>query len=266
MKLSLNGIELNIQDRGNGMPAIIFLHYWGGSSRTWADVITALPAAYRTIAPDLRGWGDSSAPVNNDYALIDFVRDILAMVEALSVRQYVLVGHSMGGKIAQLLASLHPRGLVGLVLIAPAPPMPLSLFPDARQAMENAYSSPGAVDMAIDHMLSAKPLSPKLRQQIAEDSLRGAAQAKIAWPKDTSQEDICRDVAGITLPTVIIGGELDRVDNIAVLKSDLLPLIPQAILHELPGTGHLSPLESPKEIAVIVGEFVEQLVADKNHA
>ncbi|XBS70050.1 alpha/beta fold hydrolase [Acerihabitans sp. KWT182] len=98
MKYSLNGLELNIQERGNGLPAIIFLHYWGGSSRTWADVIAALPGTYRTIAPDLRGWGESSATADNGFALIDFVNDILAMITALDVRHYVLVGHSMGGE------------------------------------------------------------------------------------------------------------------------------------------------------------------------
>ncbi|WP_413741908.1 alpha/beta fold hydrolase [Sodalis sp. RH15] len=259
MKYFLNGLELNIQDRGNGLPAIIFLHYWGGSSRTWADVIAALPETYRTIAPDLRGWGESSAPADNGFALIDFVNDILAMIKALDVRQYVLVGHSMGGRVAQLLASQRPCGLVGLVLIAPAPPTPMKLAPEARLVMENAYSSQETVNMAIDHMLSAKPLSPDHRRQIIKDSLRGAPEAKIAWPKYTSQEDISGAVAGIVSPAVIIAGELDRVETVAVLKTELLPLIPHARLHVLPGTGHLSPLESPAEIAAIIRGFVECL-------
>lgn len=258
MKYFLNGIELNIEERGNGTPAIIFLHYWGGSSRTWAEVIAALPDTYHTIAPDLRGWGESAAPADNGYALIDFVNDILAMITTLEVREYVLVGHSMGGKIAQLLASQRPRGLAGLVLIAPAPPVPMSLTPEARLAMENAYVSPGTVNMTIDHMLSAKPLSSGQRQQIVEDSLRGAPEAKMAWPKYTSQEDISKEVAHIISPTMIIGGELDRVDNVALLKKGLLPLVPHALLHELSGTGHLSPLESPIEIAGIIREFVER--------
>ncbi|XBS71774.1 alpha/beta hydrolase [Acerihabitans sp. KWT182] len=157
------------------------------------------------------------------------------------------------------MASQHPRGLVGLVLIAPAPPTPMKLAPEARLLMENAYSSEETVNMAIDHMLSAKPLSPGHRQQIIEDSLRGAPGAKIAWPKYTSQEDISRAVAGIVSPAVIIAGELDRVETVTVLKTELLPLIPHARLHVLPGTGHLSPLESPAEVAGIIREFVECL-------
>ncbi|WP_213993706.1 alpha/beta hydrolase [Sodalis sp. dw_96] len=259
MKYFLNGIQLNLVERGNGSPAIIFLHYWGGSSRTWRKVIAALPDSYHTIAPDLRGWGESAAPADNGFALIDFVNDILAMITALDVRKYVLVGHSMGGKIAQLLASQRPRGLAGLVLIAPAPPVPMLLTQEALLAMENAYASPESVNMAIDHMLSAKPLSSGQRQQIVEDSLRGAPGAKIAWPRYASQEDISAEAAGIVSPTVIIAGELDWVETAAVLKTALLPLIPHALLHVLPGTGHLSPLESPAEIAGIIREFIECL-------
>jgi len=57
MKISSNGVQIHVDDQGKGTP-IVFLHYWGGSSRTWDDVIAALEGNYRTIAPDLRGWGD----------------------------------------------------------------------------------------------------------------------------------------------------------------------------------------------------------------
>ncbi len=50
----------------------------------------------------------------------------------------------------------------------------------------------------------------------------------------------------------MIAGELDRVDTVETLRAELLPRIPQAVLHVLPGTGHLSPLESPTDIARIV--------------
>src|SRR5476649_734535 len=138
MKVTSNGIQIHVKDHGNGTLPIVFLHYWGGSSRTWDDVIAALPAEYRTIAPDLRGWGDSDAPATG-YALADFANDAQQMIDALDLQQYVLVGHSMGGKIAQLLASRRPRGLAGLVLVAPSPPVPLQLPPEVRVAMEGAY-------------------------------------------------------------------------------------------------------------------------------
>src|SRR5471032_117273 len=165
MKMTVNNIQIEVQDRGTGAPALVLLHYWGGSSRTWDGVIAALPAGYRTVAPDLRGWGDSDAPADG-YALADFADDAQQMIAALGLRDYVLVGHSMGGKIAQLLAARRPAGLSGLVLVAPSPPVPLALPPEARAAMAGAYLSRESVGMSIDHMLTAKPLTNSLREQV----------------------------------------------------------------------------------------------------
>jgi pimeloyl-ACP methyl ester carboxylesterase len=113
-------------------------------------------------------------------------------------------------------------------------------------------------------VLTAKVLSPKDREQVIEDSLRGAPQAKAAWPRSTSLEDITRDVAAIDVPTVVIAGELDRVDSVDLLKAELLSRVPQAVLHVLPGTGHLSPLEAPQELGGLIGAFAAQVAGELN--
>jgi pimeloyl-ACP methyl ester carboxylesterase len=254
MKVMANGIALHVEEQGAGDLALIFLHYWGGSSRTWRHVTPPLAKSYRTIATDHRGWGESDAPLGG-YALADLADDAAGVIDALGIQRHVLVGHSMGGKVAQLLASRRPVGLLGLVLVAPAPPTPLRLPADAREAMADAYSSRQSVDATIDQVLTGKPLSPEDRAQVITDSLRGAPPAKAAWPNSTSQEDISVAVAAINVPTLVIGGELDRVDTVDALRSELLPRIPQAMLEVLPGTGHLSPLESPEEIAGLIAEF-----------
>ena len=97
----------------------------------------------------------------------------------------------------------------------------------------------------IDNVLTAKPLSAEDREQVIADSLRGAPAAKLAWPSATSQENITADVGAIDMPTVVVAGELDRVDTPDLLRSELLSRVPQAVMHVLPGTGHLSMLESP---------------------
>ncbi|GJI86879.1 alpha/beta fold hydrolase [Duganella hordei] len=260
MKIAVNDIEINVKDQGGGAPAVVFLHYWGGSSRTWDAVIAALPPSYRTVAPDLRGWGDSEAPATG-YALADFADDAQQMIAKLGLREYVLIGHSMGGKIAQLLASRRPSGLVGLVLVAPATPTPLALPPEARAGMKSAYLSRESIGMALDHMLTAKPLSAALREQVIEDSMRGAPQAREAWPESTSREDISSLVGAIEVPVAVVAGELDKVDSVDILKAELLPRISQAKLHVLAGTGHLSPLESPAEVAAAIVGFIQSTKA-----
>lgn len=256
MKIASNGIRIHVEERGSGDLALVFLHYWGGSSRTWRHVVEALPTTFRTIAIDHRGWGESDAPASG-YSLADLAGDAQGVIEAQRLRRYILVGHSMGGKVAQLMASRRPQGLVGLVLVAPSPPPPMAIPPEAREAMLGAYATRESVGATIDQVLTAKAPSPKDREQVIEDSLRGAPQAKAAWPQFISQEDITREVATIDVPTIVIAGELDRVDSVGVLKAELLPRIPRAMLHVLPGTGHLSPLESAQKLARLIGDFAE---------
>lgn len=255
MMIKANGLELHAEQRGAGVPALVFLHYWGGSSRTWQHVVDALSPDYRTVAIDQRGWGKSAAP-EAGYALSDLADDVLAVVDALDLESYVLVGHSMGGKAAQLAASRRPRGLAGLVLVAPAPPTPLALPLEVRQGMVHAYDSRESIVATVQQVLAPDGLSHGDLDTVIADSLSGADAAKAAWPLATSQEDITALVAKIDVPVIVISGEHDRVDPPEVLRRELLPRIPQAKLVVLPGIGHLLPLEAPTDLTNIIKAFV----------
>jgi len=258
MKIQSNGIAIHVEEQGAGDPTLVFLHYYGGSSRTWKNVTAILAPTFRTLSIDHRGWGQSDAP-KEGYRLADLAADAEGVISALNLQRYVLVGHSMGGKVAQLMASRQPVGLAGLVLVAPSPPSPMVMPAQAREAMAGAYASRETVEAAIDTMLTAKPLSAEDREQVIEDSLRGAPQAKVAWPRTMSLEDIAAQVGNIGSPVLVIAGELDRVDPPIRLRAELLPRIPQAVMHVLPGTGHLSMLESPTAVATLIANFCANL-------
>jgi pimeloyl-ACP methyl ester carboxylesterase len=258
MKIETNGVRIHVEEQGSGNSALVFLHYYGGSSRTWHHITSNLATRFHTVAIDHRGWGKSDAPADG-YGLTELAADAESVIAALNLQNYVLIGHSMGGKVAQLMASRRPAGLAGVVLVAPAPPTPMIMPAQAREMMAGAYATRETVEAAIDNMLTAKPLSAADRAQVIEDSLAGAAPAKAAWPRTTSLEDIAAQIGEINVPTLIIAGALDRVDPPVRLQVELLPRIPQAVMHVLPGTGHLSMLESPDAVSTLITEFCDAL-------
>lgn len=258
MKIAANGIQINVRDRGRGEPSLVFLHYWGGSGRTWDEVIAQLADQQRCIALDHRGWGESDAP-GRGYAISDLANDALGVISALKLERYVVVGHSMGGKTAQLLASHKPAGLVGLVLIAPSPPGPTLLPDEQREALLHAYDSRESIAYVRDHILTALPLTEAQKERVIEDSLRGAPAAKRAWPTQAMLEDIRPAARQIDVPTLVLSGERDQVDPTPRLREEVLTSIPGSQLRVVPQAGHLPMLEVPQTIAQEIREFAALL-------
>ena len=261
MRIKANGVELHVEQQGAGTPALVFLHYWGGSARTWRHVSDLLAPEFRTIALDQRGWGRSDAPAHG-YTLADLAADAQAVIAALAPERYILVGHSMGGKVAQLIAARRPAGLIGLALVAPSPPSPLGLPLSVREGMVAAYDTRESIVATVAQVLAPGGLAPEDLAGVISDSLSGAPAARAAWPLVTSQEDITADVARIVVPTIVLSGTDDRVDPPDILRRELLARVPQARLHELPHAGHLLPLEAPAAVARLLRAFALSLGDD----
>ncbi|KOE22460.1 alpha/beta fold hydrolase [Burkholderia multivorans] len=253
-----NGVRIRVADKGHGDVAVVFLHYWGGSSRTWSMVTDDLSNEFRTVATDHRGWGNSEAP-KAGYSISHLADDAQGVIEGLGLSRYILVGHSMGGKVAQLIASRRLKGLEGLVLVAPSPPSPMALSEEQRTTMTGAYDSRESISWVLDNVLTGSQLAAELREQVIEDSLCGAPNAKFAWPNIAMKEDITADVAAIDIPVLVIAGERDQVDRVETLQAELLPRVAHARLEILPGVGHLSPLEAPTEISARIRKFANEL-------
>jgi pimeloyl-ACP methyl ester carboxylesterase len=227
---------------------------WGGSARTWNFVIEQLCSTFHCIAYDQRGWGESDAPADG-YTISDLAGDAAALVRALDLKRYVLVGHSMGGKAAQSLAAQQPIGLEALVLVAPASPLPQNIPEAARQAQLHAYDSRETVLQTIA-FLTAHPPNESTVEQIIEDSFRGSPAAKLAWPTSAAYEDISERVKDINVPTLILAGDQDRQDALHQQQTEVLPRIPGARLEVVPESGHLSPIDQPGQLADAIRAFL----------
>jgi 3-oxoadipate enol-lactonase len=180
----------------------------------------------------------------------------LLIVEALHLSRYVLVGHSMGGKVAQFLASQRPHGLVGLVLVAPATPTPQNIPEPAKDAQLHAYDNRENALRTIS-FLTAFPPNDALRDQILADNFAARSpQAKLAWPTSSAYEDISEVVGNIAVPTLIVAGDQDRQDPLEQHRREVLPRIRGARMKVIENSGHLIPIDQPHQLAQAIREFV----------
>ena len=245
--VDVRGGPLPVWTQGGEPTTLVFLHLWGGSHRTFAPVIASLASGCAVVSYDHRGWG-AARDLPGPYGISELADDALAVIAGLGLGRYVLVGHSMGGKVAQLAASRRPQGLAALALIAPAPPRP-AVDAKAAEALTHAFDSRETVSDALQRMLTARPLPPDLQEQMIDDGLAGNREAQLAWPLGGITEDITAATTAIEVPVQVLAGRQDRVDPPESLEANLLPFIPGARMTVLEETGHLSPLEVPEQIA-----------------
>lgn len=239
-------------------PALVFLHYWGGSSRTWASVIDRLPGR-EVVTIDSRGWS-RSRELRGPYTLQQVANDALAVIADAGIGEYVLVGHSMGGKAAQLIGASRRSGLRGLVLVAPAPAKPSPrINPEYQQMLSHAYDNSESRAFARDNILTAATLSAEHKAQVAQDSGASHDEARTEWPLHGIADDVSDAAARIDVPTLVVAGAHDQVEPVDVLKRNLLPHLSNARLSVIPGSGHLLPLEAPQHVADEIVGFLSSL-------
>ena len=113
-------VRLAYRQVGSGRP-VVLLHGTGADAFTW-DAVSGWPESWRVLAFDLRGHGRS--PWTTSYELPDLADDVIGMLDALDLPHVDLVGHSMGGMVAYLLAARAPERIRRLVLAEPPPPVP----------------------------------------------------------------------------------------------------------------------------------------------
>jgi len=242
-------------------PTLVFLHFWGGSSRTFSATISHLSPNFQSIAIDFRGWGSSTGPKTPEaYTIHQLASDIETLIPKLDIKNFVLVGYSMGGKVAQLIAGRNlVKGLEGVVLLAPAPPIPFELPLDMKEQQLTAYSNAESAEFVARNVLSASGLSDTSIISLVEDMLKGNKFAKAAWPGYAMGENIVEQAGQINVPVLVIGGEKDIVEPVDRLRKEVLGSIDGAELMVVKGSGHLLPLEAPALVARHIENFVAQV-------
>ena len=273
----------------SGAPAattVVFLHYWGGSTRTWDEVASRIADStgqFQTVSVDFRGWGLSTGPADAAaYSIHDLANDVVDVLtqyrqsQAISGR-IVLVGLSMGAKVAQVVADTLRRvdtsmHLIGAVLASPAPAASMQLPPDMQEQQLHAYDSAESASFVARNVLTESFKEAKeLPGFLVDDMLRGSTWARAAWPAYAMAEDVTatslstprHDKApshqqAASVPVLVLAAEKDIVEPLARVRTGVVERIPGAELQIIPGSGHLSPVDDPKGVYGVIVRFIEK--------
>lgn len=264
--VELRGLRLRVADTAPGIagtaaqPVIVLLHGLGASRHDWVTVTPPLVArGYRVVAPDLRGHGDSQRP-RGSYRPEVFADDVEALLEALAIEHYVVVGHSMGGAVAATLALRRPSGLRGLVIAnsVPAfnPRRPREHFEIWLRLGVTALLGPAMLGRIMAQRLYPAPEQARLR---AESIARAAGNSRCVYISslyNLTRWSADERLGEIAVPTLVLAGDRDYFEVADVCR--YADGIPGAECRVLAGERHAMPREAGERVAAAIAEFCSQ--------
>ncbi|MBI3603814.1 MAG: alpha/beta fold hydrolase [Nitrospirae bacterium] len=265
MKARINGIDLAYSDDGRGLP-VVFLHAFPFNRSMWEPQRQALSKHYRVIAVDLRGHGESDAPLWR-YTLDQFADDVAGLLDHLKITGAVFVGLSMGGYLLFAFHRKYPERIKGLVFCDTRAEADTPEVVAWRFALAQRVYKEGAKAVVADmgpKLLSASAYQakPDLVQRIATISLSTQISGivgdlmAIAERPDSSQ-----DLSDIDCPTLVLVGDGDVLtspdENRRIAEG-----IKGARFEIIPSAGHLSNLEQPEAFNTALVSFLETVTIE----
>lgn len=264
--LEANGIHIGYEIHGQGHPLLLIAGV-GYSRWFWHRLIPHLRDHYRVIAMDNRGAGESDKPPG-PYTVSMMAADAAGLLDALGISRAYVLGHSLGGFIAQELAITRPD-LVAKLVLASTTHGGMNVIPITREALEVMTKRDGdpldlirrgiavacAPGFAEQHPDLVEELTAyRLSNPVPPEAYQAQVMAGMGM-NALSDEDVARRMAALTMPVLILTGDQDKV--VPPGNADLLAQkIPHARVHVIPDSGHLFPYEKPEETAALLREFL----------
>ncbi|MBX5467734.1 MAG: alpha/beta hydrolase [Firmicutes bacterium] len=249
------GVRIAYDEQGGNAPPLVFIHGYRMRGALWEPVCRRLSHCYRTLLVDLRGNGASERPPRG-YGLEEFAGDVLAVLKDAGLSQAVMVGHSMGGTVAEYLMAYHPDSVTAAILVAPVPPsgveMPEAVLSVFRRSiteepvLRNLYQGSVARPEVIDDLCA---LSRTADPRAAYESLDAWRLARFADRFD-----------GCPIPALVVAGAEDHFFPEDFLRREVLARLKHGRLTVVSSAGHFIPREQPERLAGLIQEFVDELL------
>lgn len=271
MRLELDGTGIEVEVTGNDdAPAVLLLHGWPDTHHIWRDQVPALvDAGFRTVAPDLRGFGGSHLPVEaQDAHLLHHISDIANLLDHLEIERTQVVGHDWGAAVAWALAGFLPERVDHLVAISLGHPVSFfqaglaqrekSWYMLLFQFEEVAEEWLAANDFANLRSWSEHPEADEVAERFSD---RAALTASLAIyranvPPESLLESGSSSVPAVPAPTMGVWGSGD----IALLEEQMTGSAEHVTgpwrYERIDGAGHWVPLEAPERLNELLVDFL----------
>jgi two-component system cell cycle sensor histidine kinase/response regulator CckA len=247
-------LPIYLRDLGQG-PPVLLIHGWMTTGEVYQPLVEGLLASNcRVLIPDLRGCGESGQA--ETYSIAAYVEDLVPILEDSGPA--VIVGHSMGGAIAQWLAAAHPDLVRGLVLLTPVPASGVPLGPDVYGTFERSAGDAALLTAILD--MATHTLTDADRATLVDLALTVDPTAMRSSLFSWTQGGFTHRLARIAVPTHVIATD-DPFLPPEFLQEAVVDPIPQATLHHLSGSGHYPMWEDPAGLEPLMLSLLADLHA-----
>ncbi len=252
---------------GSGGPPIVFIHGFSCDHTDWAPQVAHFSPRHRVVAVDLPGHGQSKAP-GTDCSIEAFGVAVASLMRRMDLPPAIIVGHSMGCRVAPEVAVQAPDRTAGVVLIDG------SQFNAATDTLMRKVIGEGKLDAALQGMFAAmfnEKSAPSVKAAIVERAL--------ALPKDVAQQmtldsvryDLARlepTLAAVKSPMLVIQTTVtnERRERVPVKKGEAAPyfdmlrrVVPGVEIEALEGCGHFPQIDAPAETNALLERFIAKV-------
>jgi pimeloyl-ACP methyl ester carboxylesterase len=260
----IDGEIVNYYSSAEKPEKIVMLHGFTGSKDNWPRYASHFIDRYQVIVPDLKGHGENKQDLNGSYHVEDQVQFVDALMGAIGVNKFHLVGNSMGGAISMLYAASFPEKTASVTLISPAGvhdvPSEMDTILEGGKNPLIAKTEQQFIEI-LDFVMSEQPFIPGPISQVEAEKAVARADLNAVIFKQL-REDLAAGVNSkinqVNTPTFIIWGEEDRVINAKNIDK-YASLVAGAKTLVMSGIGHLAMVEVPSYTADETLKFITQL-------
>ena len=253
-----NGIRIHyLRTEGAGYP-VVLLHGLTGSGACWTPLARALEGEFDVVMPDARGHGGSSAP-QHGYRYDDHANDVAGLIRGLDLSRPVLLGHSMGGMTAAVVASRGAGALRGLILVDPT-----FLNPERQREVRDSDVADRhrqalglrKPDLVAQERARHPRRSPEIVELLAEARMRTRMGAfDVLTPPNPEFREV---VSAIDVPSLLVVGDTSPVVTLE-MAAELSSLNPRLRIEQVRDAGHGLPFDQPERLGELVASFLREL-------